>query len=70
VTQDDKLINGENFSTIPGKMGIFHYKVKINIPAAITFGYGPIHHGQKTMDYMLGSTIHGQNMGRYAMVRR
>ena len=32
VTHADKLIHGENFSNVPGKMGIVHYKVKINTP--------------------------------------
>lgn len=32
VTAKDKLIHGENFSNIPGKMGIVHYKVIINTP--------------------------------------
>ena len=25
----DKLINGENFSNVPGKMAVLHYPVKI-----------------------------------------
>ena len=32
VTHSDKLKRGENFSEIPGLMGIVHYKVKINNP--------------------------------------
>ena len=32
VTHDDKLINGENFSNEPGKVGIIHYKVHFNTP--------------------------------------
>lgn len=32
TTHDDKLVRGENFSNIPGKLGILHYKVKINNP--------------------------------------
>lgn len=32
VTHDDKLIHGENFSNVPGKSAIVHYKVKINNP--------------------------------------
>jgi hypothetical protein len=31
-THDDKLIHGENFSDIPGKSAIMHYKVKVNNP--------------------------------------
>jgi hypothetical protein len=32
VTHDDKLTAGDNFSNEPGKMGVVHYKVKINNP--------------------------------------
>lgn len=32
VTHADKLIQDENFSNVPGKMGVVHYKVKINTP--------------------------------------
>jgi len=32
VTHGDKLINGENFSNVPGKLATVHYKVKINNP--------------------------------------
>ncbi len=32
VTHGDKLIKGENFCGEAGKMGVLHYKVKINIP--------------------------------------
>jgi hypothetical protein len=32
VTHDDELVHAENFSNEPGKMGIVHYKVKINNP--------------------------------------
>jgi hypothetical protein len=32
VTSNDKLVPGENFSNEPGKMGVLHYKVKINTP--------------------------------------
>ncbi len=31
-THDDKLINGENFSDIPGEMAILHYNVYFNNP--------------------------------------
>jgi hypothetical protein len=31
-TSNDKLIPGENFSNEPGKMGVLHYRVKINTP--------------------------------------
>lgn len=32
ATHADKLIHGENFSNDPGKLGVLHYKVKINNP--------------------------------------
>jgi len=32
VTHADSLIRGENFSNIPGKMGVLHYKVRITNP--------------------------------------
>ena len=32
VTANDKLILGENFSNEPGKIGVLHYRVKINTP--------------------------------------
>lgn len=32
VTHEDKLIRDENFSDEPGKIGVLHYKVKINNP--------------------------------------
>jgi hypothetical protein len=32
VTHDDMITDGINFSGAPGKMGILHYKVKINKP--------------------------------------
>mgnify|MGYP003867855391 CR=1 FL=1 len=32
VTHADTLIRGENFSNISGKMGVLHYKVRINDP--------------------------------------
>jgi len=32
VTHSDKLVPGENFSNEPGKMGVLHYKVRINNP--------------------------------------
>ncbi|MDX2432411.1 MAG: DUF5060 domain-containing protein [Bacteroides sp.] len=32
VTHDDKLIAGENFSNLPGKMAVVHYKVYFNHP--------------------------------------
>ena len=32
TNHDEKLIRGENFSNIPGKLGILHYRVKINNP--------------------------------------
>ena len=32
VVHADPLVNGENFSNIPGVMGILHYKVKFNTP--------------------------------------
>ncbi|MDA0811016.1 MAG: hypothetical protein O3C21_01285 [Verrucomicrobia bacterium] len=31
-THGDKLIHGENFSNVPGKIAILHYKVKVNKP--------------------------------------
>lgn len=31
-THADKLIHGENFSNVPGKIAILHYKVKVNKP--------------------------------------
>ncbi|MDC1364797.1 hypothetical protein N8258_00085 [Algibacter sp.] len=32
VTHSDKLLQGENFSNAPGKVGILHYKVRFNNP--------------------------------------
>ncbi len=32
VTHSDKLVKGENFSNDPGKIGVLHYKVRINNP--------------------------------------
>ena len=32
TSHDDTLIRGENFSNIPGKLGVLHYRVKINNP--------------------------------------
>ena len=32
TTHDDELIRGENFSNKAGKLGVLHYKVKINDP--------------------------------------
>lgn len=32
VTHSDKLVQGENFSNEAGKMGVLHYKVRINNP--------------------------------------
>ena len=32
TTHDDELINGLNFSNIPGKLGVVHYKIHINKP--------------------------------------
>lgn len=31
-THDDKLIHGENFSNVPGKMAVLHYKAHFNTP--------------------------------------
>lgn len=32
VTHSDELVRGENFSNIPGKLAVVHYKVKFNNP--------------------------------------
>lgn len=32
TNHDEKLIRGENFSNVPGKLGILNYQVKINTP--------------------------------------
>jgi len=32
TTHDDTLVRGENFSNKPGKLGVLHYRVKINNP--------------------------------------
>lgn len=32
VTHDDKLIRGQNFSNVPGVMGVLHYKVNFSEP--------------------------------------
>ncbi|MFK7983912.1 MAG: hypothetical protein AB8G86_28300 [Saprospiraceae bacterium] len=32
TNHDEKLVRGENFSNIPGKLGILNYKVKFNTP--------------------------------------
>lgn len=32
VSDKDKLIDGENYSNVPGKLAVVHYKVKINTP--------------------------------------
>lgn len=32
TSHDDTLVRGENFSNIPGKVGVLHYRVKINNP--------------------------------------
>ena len=50
VTHDDQLIHGENFSNVPGKLAVLHYKVHFNTPGryyvwARAFSTGPEDNG-------------------------
>ncbi|MDA1230771.1 MAG: DUF5060 domain-containing protein [Planctomycetota bacterium] len=49
-THDDKLTNGENFSNVPGKMAVLHYKAHFNTPGryfvwARSYSTGPEDNG-------------------------
>ncbi len=54
VTHSDKLVQGENFSTAPGKMGVLHYKVRFNNPGRYYVCAELIVQEAKIMVYMLG----------------